>query len=137
MTTNDLDAITARTDAASPGEWSCFDENNGEGPERHWTVSNDVWAGSNDTPEGAAAMHSDEWLSRADAEFIAHARADVPALVDEVRELRELVAAIRSTGGLPIDEWWQAIRQLIRDRDAQEAVDLVAATTGPGSEPCS
>jgi len=121
MTTNNLNLIAARADAASPGPWT-------------------VAGGEQDLETGTWApteVMGPRWPNDEDSEFIAHARQDVPALVDEVRELRELVAAIRSTGGLPIDEWWQAIRQLIRDRDAQEAVDLVAATTGPGSEPCS
>lgn len=62
MTTNDLAAITARAAAASPGPWTVEE-----------------------------AWHVHEWVDGGDAEFIAHARTDVPDLVAEVTELRALL----------------------------------------------
>lgn len=110
----DLDAIAARAFAASPGEWATNDDNDGEGPAPHWTVSNEVWAGSNAYPEDASAFHTDEWLSKADADFIAHAREDVPALVAEVRRLREEAVFLH------VNAW-------------ADAAKIAAASVGAGS----
>jgi hypothetical protein len=63
--TTDLDAIRARTDAATAGPW------HGEHAEFGYVTIGD-------------------WLP-ADAEFIAHARTDIPFLLDLVDELRRQV----------------------------------------------
>lgn len=82
----DLDEIEARVAAATPGPWWAFSD----GPESgdHWYVA----SGS----EAVAHIHSDDGRNedarQPDAEFIAQARDDVPALVAEVRRLRGLVS---------------------------------------------
>lgn len=71
----DLDAIQARVDAATPGPW-CWS----------WY---DKWCGLNG-PFGGILYHHANWnVLDDDAEFIAHARTDVPQLVAELRMLRD------------------------------------------------
>ncbi len=75
MTDLDLDAIEARANAAAPGPpwgWAVSDD-------RRWV---DVTARGHDRV--IATTYDDDL-----AAFIAHARTDVPALVAEVRRLRE------------------------------------------------
>jgi hypothetical protein len=75
----DLDAIEERADAAT------------EGP---WTRSGiHIWGPDPENPEDRFDVEPDMIgradLKMADAEFIAHAREDVPALIAEVRRLRQ------------------------------------------------
>ncbi|USH45596.1 hypothetical protein SEA_PHABULOSO_101 [Gordonia phage Phabuloso] len=78
MSELDLDAIEARANAAYVGPWTADPDSYG-----------DIWARAGH--EGATVVVSaDPALNAADAEFIAHARTDVPALVSRVRELEAL-----------------------------------------------
>lgn len=99
MTPDELDAIEARAAAATPGPWAAEDERHGKGscsccgevlyawnivaPSREVVVSamDDVTPG----------VHGD-----ADATFIAHARADVPALITALREAWAEAARLRA-----------------------------------------
>lgn len=81
----DLAAITARADAATAGPWAIYLDPMEDGVV--YSVSSgpategyNLNGGDFDTAEG---------MTETDAEFIARARADVPALVAEVRALRE------------------------------------------------
>jgi hypothetical protein len=69
----DLAAIKARADAATEGPWA--PDRNGVHNQRGECV--------------ALTYHANK---HADAEFIAHARADVPALFAEVERLREVLS---------------------------------------------
>jgi hypothetical protein len=75
MTDDELQAIEARADAATPGPWHlatacCDDDENFSNVEAgHTDIASDV--------------------PNADAVFIVAARTDVPALVKEVRRLRQ------------------------------------------------
>jgi len=71
----DLDAIEARADAATEGPW--FNNRNGV-----------VIVESH--PLAPTVSENSSW---GDAEFIAAARADIPALVAELRAAREVVEA--------------------------------------------
>lgn len=85
----DLEPIKARCEAATEGPWErhdcppCFERG-------HEDVQ--IWAGQGNIP-------ITQWLDSechnvsADAEFIAHARTDVPALVAEVERLHALLTA--------------------------------------------
>lgn len=68
----DLDAIEARAAAATPGPWATSSE---------WSVR----TGARDDELVACVQYKDHGR---DAEFIAAARSDVPALVAELRALR-------------------------------------------------
>ena len=86
MTQERLDAIRGRVDAAERGPWEV--ENGGdnetstfiEGPEGSVLVRN--WRGSGYLSEEYV------WVEKPNAEFIAHAREDIPALLAEVQRLR-------------------------------------------------
>jgi hypothetical protein len=89
----DLDAVEARAKAATPGPWKMHDE-------AHWT---DMMACGYDFKQAYGDALPDRYYAtgpevlaceqaEADSAFIAHARADVPALVREVRRLREALA---------------------------------------------
>ncbi len=74
----DLDAIKARADAASPGEWTAG------GPymrEHEVTIAKNL----------PAVELTWDAQGAANAEFIAHAREDIPALLAEVRRLSGLL----------------------------------------------
>lgn len=106
----DLDAIRARVDAATEGPWE-------------WSANSDDRFFVTGGGEGAAVnievdSHDGNWsMSRqrmqADAQFIATARTDVPALLDEVERLRPVaeaaaavVAVLRGKGWKPENEWF-------------------------------
>lgn len=80
-----LTAIEARVNAATPGEWVAVDTGRKNGS--HWYV---VSSG-----EAIASIHandgSDEVQREPDAEFIAHARTDIPLLLAEVRRLQGMI----------------------------------------------
>jgi len=88
MTQERIDAIRGRVDAAERGPWEV--ENGGanetsqflEGPEGSVLVRN--WRGSGYLSEEYV------WVEKPNAEFIAHAREDIPALLAEVKRLRAL-----------------------------------------------
>jgi hypothetical protein len=74
--------IAARAEAATPGPWCTDSSEIYQGTEyTSWAV----WVGETCDPD-------DRRKSRADAEFIAAARTDVPALLAEVEQLREAAA---------------------------------------------
>ena len=111
MTREQLDAIRARVDAATPGPWyadSCLDVYTEQvreidpdiGIELYKTVYSHHTAG----PEGTQPWH--------DTHFMAHAREDVPALLAEVERLTaERDALIRwRDGWLAADEAYENIR---------------------------
>lgn len=85
----DLDAIKARMEAASPGPWH-------HGERCVWEVYDVVVSDGDDGTGGA--------IHPGDAEFIAHAREDIPALIAEVERLRGNIVAAR--GSLLEAEGW-------------------------------
>ena len=81
MTEDELRAIETRVLAASRGPW------------KSWIEGRDHTSGSSfiaTSESGAAASSAIELTGATDADqdFIAHARQDVPRLVEEVRRLR-------------------------------------------------
>jgi hypothetical protein len=84
MTELDLDEIEARANAATPGPW-----------EAYFTLHGDpMVVEQGQGPFGAVTLPStapDDY-GKANAEFIAHAREDIPALVQRVRELEQTLA---------------------------------------------
>jgi hypothetical protein len=90
VTPLELDAVIVRAMAATPGPWTwwCCDEESGVCQiDEILTVY---------TSEG-------DYIGPADAEFIAHAREDIPALVAEVRRLQSRIAELE--GGETIWSW--------------------------------
>lgn len=91
MTQEELEAIEARANAATPGPWERWpdDVDGGDG----WALVSDA------DGEPVVGAHPCPLEQCADAEadyaFIAHARSDVPALIAEVRRLRSERDALR------------------------------------------
>ncbi len=74
-----LDDITARKNAATPGPWK----------QKAELGSHIVYVAHTSPNDGTySVLWNAEWATEADAEFTAHAREDVGALVTEVRRLR-------------------------------------------------
>jgi hypothetical protein len=93
--TVDLDAIEARAEAAAPGPWR--EPKNGLG--LGWTIF----------PKNSKGWSIATCDSGTDADFIAHARADIPDLVAELRAAREVVKAAqqRRAKGAPDHPIWR------------------------------
>jgi hypothetical protein len=86
MTDAELDEIAARCDAATSGPWRSFIEG------RDHLGGNDfIITGGDDDRSPDIELTG---ASRADQDFIAHARQDVPRLVAEVRRLRRLTEGL-------------------------------------------
>ena len=79
LTDEQLEAMEARVEAATPGPWNVFGMRLRAGQESL------MWA------DGGGACW---FLKDADGYFITHARTDVPALISEIRRLRGLVGAL-------------------------------------------
>lgn len=83
-----LDEIRARTAAATPGPWHAWDRGCG------WRIAlgfdGDGWPTAY-LPEG----HRTDISRYEDAEFIAHSRADMPWLCDEIDRLRAGITRLR------------------------------------------
>ena len=101
MTEDELVAIEARANTATPGPWTRIINTCG-GP-----VIYSVWV------EDARGWSICVDVSEADAEFIAAARDAVPALIAEVRRLQEeLLTAIERTQGSVHDYYYDKIRDM-------------------------
>jgi hypothetical protein len=102
LTEQQLDDIETRANAATPGPW-CTDS---------WEIyqGTEYVAGAEWIGETCRAGEMDD--SRADAEFVAHARTDVPALLAEVRRLGAALAEaaedltwLRCLEAAGVDNW--------------------------------
>lgn len=96
MRESELAAIEARAQAAAPGPWA-WARDYGMSDGRHWCLEqpgNREYTASwalvlmSTQPTGIDEQPFDQ---HPDLQFVAHARADIPALVAEVRRLRELL----------------------------------------------
>jgi hypothetical protein len=115
----DLTAIEHRADAATHGPWhvrhldddwatsfiavSTKPDSDGSRTARWpaWSGSENVAATLVQTPNHYVALEDGCW--EANAEFIAHARSDVPQLLAEVRRLRTEVAVLKAK--LEVRDW--------------------------------
>jgi hypothetical protein len=84
-----LAEISRRTELASPGPWLAFvegrDHHSGDSFIRIEDPNSDIYVTKSQT--GLSGVP----VSAADLDFIAHARQDVPRLLDEVIRLRALL----------------------------------------------
>jgi hypothetical protein len=91
MSDLDLEAIRVRADAATAGPWGSLPDIVPGQP--NWIIGrtadpNDGYYGTTDVLRIADENLDGNYLSDDDAEFIAHARTDIPALIAEVEALR-------------------------------------------------
>ena len=88
----DLEAIEARANAATPGKWKAKTN-------RHPECSGEAW-GWIDGPVENWCWTDRRAHSRADAEFIANAHQDIPALIAEVERLTNICKAQKASCSL-------------------------------------
>lgn len=84
LTNEELENIERRCNAATPGPWISFWE------------GRDHTSGESVIVRGDQGQYDDLYISPstlADQDFIAHAREDIPALIDEVLRLKEILRA--------------------------------------------
>jgi hypothetical protein len=88
LTAQDLRSIRERAERATPGPWCVA------GSPRDFVIAKH--GGSERCSDNPVVWADDDCLSgnKVDAEFIAHARADVPRLADEVDRLRQVVRRV-------------------------------------------
>ncbi|KRT88672.1 hypothetical protein [Bacillus paralicheniformis] len=107
MTKDELEAIRQRTEAATESYWAADDcEWPGNENLRYWVKTH--W-------DGVAAA-----VTKEDAEFIANARQDIPALLDHIAELASDIARMCPIADRPI------VESLLAEKDhmAEEISDL-------------
>ncbi len=94
LTPDELAAIEARANAATPGLWLayCPFEGDDEVP-AEWHVPAAL---SVATPDYDA-------MNEADAQFVAHARADIPALIHHIRALEAELATVRKAAAEAVE----------------------------------
>lgn len=94
MTKEQIDAIASRAAAAERGPWCVMNGGDNEtstfidGPEGDVLIRD--WRGSGHLSEEYV------WVKEPNAEFIAHAREDIPALLAEVERLHDELAKTRA-----------------------------------------
>lgn len=123
----DLDSIEARANAATEGPWLAHDERSDlreENPD-----VNPMWVVAHMEPNGVIWVRDIADIGggeqdETDAEFIAHARTDVPALVAALREARAEVERLRT---LADDNWRSLEREATEHARTQTAADRLLA----------
>jgi len=111
MTDEELQAIEQRAEAASQGPWTLFGAGNAC-----------VYADSEGSIVASCGLCVGRPRDGRNAEFIAHARADVPALLGEIRRLREdnermtqnAVAAERERIAAALEKWSPSTASYVR-----------------------
>jgi hypothetical protein len=106
-----LDQIEARAEAATPGPWEAV---------RGFQGEEFVGIRVDDRPNIFTTIAEDT-LTRADADFIAAARADVPVLVARVRALEAEVDRLRDERDLAVEGWEAEVQQLQEQNGRLEA----------------
>jgi hypothetical protein len=89
MTDEEMTAIKVRCDAATPGPWRSYVEGRD-----HSSGSDFIMTGEGDSRGKDIELSG---ATTADQDFIAHARQDLPRLVNEVERLRRILEARRQS----------------------------------------
>jgi hypothetical protein len=119
----DLDAIEARAEAATPGPWR-NEPDTGAG--RVW-VQRGYFRDEADCEPLFSLRGKEAYEQRsADADFIARARTDIPALVAELRAAREVVEAAQANA----NTWDEYYHQRPVDRNLVSALAAYRAVVG-------
>ena len=92
----DLEAIEARANAATPGKWKAKTN-------RHPECSGEAW-GWIDGPVENWCWTDRRAHSRADAEFIANAHQDIPALLDLAKQQAAEIAAVTAERDAAVED---------------------------------
>lgn len=144
MTREQLDAIASRAEAAERGPWEVTNGGDNEtstfidGPDGDVLIRN---------MRGHGYLSEEYvWVEEPNAQFIAHARTDIPALLAEVERLRALTTvdddmvkraalAVYEEGEEPGARSWDNESEVIRGAYRQLAIAALEAAldTGEGS----
>lgn len=140
----DLAAIEGRANTATPGPWGAYWGNRiGRGVEILGDGSGSLVSATQDVaeiPDDRCDWDDEDAVevsSEADAEFIAHARQDVPALVARVRQLEAELGELRRLGEQAIGAEARAVRELeaelatARRDSAADALAWLAGSDSP------
>lgn len=101
MNAEELAAIKARAEAASEGPWAHYETQ---------MADNWVMAGGTGVLTGTAVC--EPTYQRKDADFIAHSRTDIPALVAEVERLQKIIAEANWVIGNDPKPRWSFVAQV-------------------------
>lgn len=98
----DLEAIEARANAASPGPWITSNPENAfkNWPIGFFSLGRDEEAKPSNWAITTDHIHASQMVSggaKEDAEFISHARQDIPALITSIRRLEAQALAWSAT----------------------------------------
>lgn len=114
--TLDLDAIRQRAGAATPGPWIAVTDNG-----RRTGIGIVGQVAKRGTGEAIAVFAGVGGSRHADAAFTANARDDVPALLDEVEQLRGQLQVVRDWvgehGDGAVDVW--SLREILAGREVR------------------
>ena len=116
MTDAELNEIEARANAATYGKWRHLKPQVGASTADGGRLFSSVWSGQFDIGGGMLAR---------DAEFIAYAREDVPALVAEVKALQSRITdlhAMAESNTATIDRLLSEVKALRELADTQAAI---------------
>lgn len=81
MTRPDIETIRARADAAAPGEWKCWHKDMDFGGAVVFNIGDAM------VIQKLSHRNIGPIFMKEDADFIAHARTDIPTLLDYIKEL--------------------------------------------------
>jgi len=117
MNDTELQAILERAEAATEGPWMKFNDN--EGMEQVfgalWCVGNDAY--HNFSNDGDAVCIVVTCGGEEDAEFLANARTDLPAVVHELQRARKELDAAQRSKARNAEMWAKEVT------DAQDELD--------------
>lgn len=99
MSKPDLDAIRARVEAATEGPWAAQDYDTAPGDEGSCITAGEPGMGQRAIAYAIAYPWTTPESCAADAEFIAHARQDIPNLLTYIGELETLLDEVRALAG--------------------------------------
>lgn len=122
----DLDAVSRRCEAATPGPWKAYHRDGSYSP-----ADDESNAGLGLEVDGPPdAVLRGTYRRSADAQFIAHAREDIPALLARVRELEQEAAALRARVA-QLQRGILAASDALIEKDAEEAYHNLYSAIDP------
>lgn len=129
MTREQLEEIKKRCIAATPGPWRVEYDSR---PDIMTDVDGGGYFGEGHVATMIATVskygpdwHGEKWDNMDDADFIAHARTDVPALVAEIENMigtHEAVGRLLEAVGYLYEAWWDNDSISISPQSVQQAV---------------
>lgn len=108
-----IDEIKSRLNNCTDGEW-LLEKDSDDSP-----FITDIWLNGHD--EGHIEIHGlTPEQSYLDAEFIAHSKKDVPALLAEIERLRELLKKIKEIENTNLYGWGTEIYKICKEALGEE-----------------